>query len=264
MRCLSASRWQVYGDKDMKLSDVLRRGLSLPVLVMVFLFLATACGASGEPTPTPEPELTLERVLESAGGKLAAMSTAKFEMIDEMESGAQFFRTTLKSVEGEIRSPDAARMLVDVEAPAMGFVEIEILAVKDLAYMKFSKDAPWVPLSIDQVPFNFGGIGITLSELLPIIRDAAITGLESIEGVQTIRIEGNIVSEELSDLITSVDSGHPITLTFWIGAVDHTLRQLTIAGKIFNGDAPETRRRVIIRDINLPVDIQLPDIATGP
>ena len=132
-------------------------GLSLPVLVMVFLFLATACGASGEPTPTPEPELTLERVLESAGGKLAAMSTAKFEMIDEMESGAQFFRTTLKSVEGEIRSPDAARMLVDVEAPAMGFVEIEILAVKDLAYMKFSKDAPWLSLPIDQVPFNFGG-----------------------------------------------------------------------------------------------------------
>ncbi len=69
------------------------------------------------------------------------MSTAKFHMIDEMESGAKFFGTTLKTVDGEVKSPDSVRMLVDVEAPGLGFVEIEILAVWDLAYMKFSKDA---------------------------------------------------------------------------------------------------------------------------
>ena len=60
------------------------------------------------------------------GEKLAAISTAKFQMVDEMETGAKFFGATLKTVEGEVKSPDGARMLVDVEVPAMGFVEIEI------------------------------------------------------------------------------------------------------------------------------------------
>ena len=75
-----------------------------------------------------------------------------------------------------------------------------MLAVGDQAYMKFSKDAPWTPLPLDQVPFNFGGIGITLSDLLSTIKDGAIAGRESVLDTQTIRVEGTIASEELSGL----------------------------------------------------------------
>ena len=32
--------------------------------------------------------------------------------------------------------------------------------------MKFAKDAPWVPLPLDLVPFNFAGLGPTLRDLL--------------------------------------------------------------------------------------------------
>ena len=191
------------------------------------------------------------------------MSSAKLQMVDELESGAQFFGTTLKSMEAEIQSPHSARMLVDVVAPSLGFVEIEILAVGDQAYMKFSKDAQWLPLPLEQVSFNFGAVGVTLSEVLPIMKNVAITGRESLGGAQTIRVDGNIVSEELSDLITSVDSGHLITLTFWLDEVEHTLRQLRIAGKIFDADAPGTKRLVTISGLNVPVDIQVPDIAAG-
>ena len=186
------------------------------------------------------------------------MSSAKLQMVDELESGAQFFGTTLKSMEAEIQSPHSARMLVDVVAPSLGFVEIEILAVGDQAYMKFSKDAQWLPLPLEQVSFNFGAVGVTLSEVLPIMKNVAITGRESLGGAQTIRVDGNIVSEELSDLITSVDSGHLITLTFWLDEVEHTLRQLRIAGKIFDADAPGTKRLVTISGLNVPVDIQVP------
>ena len=248
----------------MNLSRTLRRGLSIAVLVTGLLFLTAACETEPvAPTPTPEPELSLGDLLSSAGQKLAAMSTAKFHMIDEMESGAQFFGTTLKTVDGAVKSPDSVRMLVDVEAPGLGFVEIEILAVGELSYMKFSKDAPWLPLPLDQVPFNFGGIGVTLSELLPVMKDTAIVGRESVRDAQAIRIDGNVASEEMSDLITSVDSGHAITLTLWLDEVEHTLRQLRIAGRLFDDDAPETSRLLTL-DINVPVDIQLPDIDSKP
>ena len=250
--------------RQVDLSEIVCRRLSITVLVMGLVFLAAACqsGPADAPSPTPEPELSLDDLLSSAGEELAAMSTVKFQMIDEMESGAKFFGTTLKSVEGEVRSPDSVRMLVDVEAPGLGFAEIEILAVGDLAYMKFSKDAPWAPLPPDQVPFNFGGIGVTLSELLPVMKNVAIMSRESVGSAQTIRIDGDVVSEETSDLITSVDSGHAITLTLWIDEVEHTLRQVRIAGQLFDDDAPETRR-LLTMDINVPVDIQLPDISSG-
>ena len=235
------------------------RRLSITVPVVGFLFLAAACEA--EPTPTPA--LSVDDVLSGAAKELATLSTAKFQMVDEMESGAEFFEMTLKSVEGEVRTADNFRMLVELVNPGLGFVEIEMMAVGEQAYMKFSEDAPWVPLPLDRIPFNFGGIGVTLSALLPIIKNAAITGRESVEGAQAIRIDGDIVSEELSDLITDVDSGHAITLSVWIDEVEHTLRQLRIDGRLYDDDAPETTRLVTIRDVNVPVDIQLPEIASG-
>ncbi len=153
---------------------------------------------------------------------------------------------------------------MDVVAPGLGFVEIEIVAVGDLAYMKFSKDAPSLPLPVSQVPFNFGGIGVALSELLPNIKNADITGEESVGGAQTIRIDGDIVSEQMSDLVTSVDTGHAITLTLWIDEVEHTLQQLRIACQLFDDDALETKRLLHITDVDVPVDIQLPDTPSGP
>ncbi len=245
----------------MNLSKTLRRGLSITVLMVAFLFLVAACGGESTPTPTPTPKLS--DLLSSAGEKLAAMSTAKFKMVDELESGAKFFGTTFKSMEADVKTPDSFRMVVDVVAPGFGFVQIEMLAVGDQAYLKISKDAPWAPLPLDQVPFNFGGLGMTLRDMLSTIKDGVITGREALLDTQTIRVEGNLTSEELSGLITSVDSGHSVALTLWIDEAEHTLQQIRIAGQIYDEDAPETIRILTIEAIDLPVDIQLPDVVSG-
>ena len=194
---------------------------------------------------------------------MAAMITAKFGMVDETESGAKFFDTTLKSMEAEVRSPDSFRMLVDVVAPAFGFVEIEMMAVGDQAYMKFSKDAPWAPLPLEQVPFNFSGLGPSLRDVLARLEDTAIDGRESIGDAQTFRVEGNITSDDLLDLVTNADPGHAMTLTLWIDEADHILRQLRIAGQIYDDDGPGTTRLLIIHGIDIPVDIQLPEVGSG-
>lgn len=235
------------------------RGLPVAALAAAFLFLAAAC--SSEPTPTPE--LSVDDVLSGAATELAALSTAKFRMVDEMESGAKFFEMTLKSVEGVVKTPDSFSMQVNVVNPGLGFVKIGMMGVGEQAYMQFSEDAPWLPLPLEQVPFNFGGIGVTLSELLPVVRDPAITGRESVEGAQAIRIDGDITSEELSNLITDADPGHPIVLTLWFDEASHMLRQLRIGGQLYDDDAPETTRLVNIDDINAPVDIRLPETASG-
>ena len=141
--------------------------------------------------------------------------------------------------------------------------EVEILAVDEQAFMKFSRDAPWLPLPLDQVPFDFRAVGVSLSEIVRNITDPSVTGEETVLGRPTIRLEGQVVSDDLATLITSTDPGHPVSLTLWVEEADHTLRQLLITGRLFNDDAPETRRLVIISGINVPVDIQLPDVASG-
>ena len=215
------------------------------------------------PTPTPTSAPTMDELLASVGEKLAAMSTARFRMIDETESGAPFFGTTFKSLEGEVKSPDSFRMLVKVVAPGLGFVEIEMMAVGDQALLKFSEDAPWTPLPLAQVPFNFGGIGVSLSGILADLKNITIVEGEMLGDTRTIRIDGNTSSDGMSELITSADPGHSIALTFWVDEVEHTLRQLRITGKLFNDDAPETQRLLDISGVNVPVDIQLPELESG-
>ena len=160
----------------MNSSRIARLRLSTSVVVMAFLLLAAGCNEEPE-----EPELSLDELLASTGEELAAMSSVKFEMIDEMESGAEFFGATLKKVEGEVSNPDSVRLLVDV-VTGLGFAKIEIVAIGEESYIKFSRDAPWTPLPLEQVPFNFVGLGVTLSDLLPVMENPTIVGRESIEG----------------------------------------------------------------------------------
>ena len=252
----------------MNMSKTLRRGLSFAALLMAFLLSAAACGGESTPTATPPtaiPTPTLSDVLTNAGENMAAMSSAKFDMVDEKESGAKFFETTFKSLEAEVKAPDSFRMLVDVVSPAFGFIEIEMMAVGEQAFIKFSKDAPWAPLPLDGVPFNFSGLGMTFSEVIHMIRDGdgAITGSDSVLGAQTIRVQGTVQSEQLTNFITDVDAGHSITLTLWIDEAEHFLRQLRLAGQLYDDDGPETTRLVTINAINVPVEIELPDLGSG-
>lgn len=250
----------------MNLPASLRRRLSI-ALLGVALLSAAACGADPTPTPaptaTPTPALTWDGLASSVGVKLTAMASAKFTMIDENESGAPFFNMEFKGMEAEVgSSPDSMRMLVDVVAP-LGFVTIEMVAIGQDAYMKFSEDAPWAPLPINQVPFNFYGLGATMSALVANIENGAITGRETVDGAPTIRAEGDLTSDDLSGLITSASPGHPLSVVLWINEGHHTLRQLRVTGRIFDDDAPETQRLIGLGDYNAPVNIQLPDVADG-
>ena len=277
----------------MILEWISKLGLSTALLAACMLILLAACGSestpadapeavssspspSGQtpgaaltpeptatPTPPPTPTLTVEeqlsQLLPSVEEKLASLTTATFDMVDEAESGAPFFGTTFKSLSGQVKTPDRFWMLVKVVAPGFGFVEIEMTAVGEKAFIKFSNDAPWTPLPLEQVPFNFGEIGVALAGLLPALSNVSLTGPETAGITGVIGIAGTIASEGMSGLITGVDAGHAVTLTFWVDEAEHTLRKFRIAGRLFDGDAPETVRFLDITGINVPVDIQLPE-----
>ena len=271
-----------------------RFGLPIALSAAVFVLLIVACGSDSASTEAPEavatsvpssaktpgstptpdatpthlptPTLTAEEqlsdLLSRVEWKLGAMSTATFDLVDVHESGAPFFRTTFRSLTGIVKSPHSFWMQVNVVAPGFGLLKIEMTAVGEEAYMKFSEDAPWTPLPLEQVPFNFGEIGLQLSRMVPALTGVSLLGPEPVEDTQIIGFEGHTSSDVLSGLITGVDPGHTITLTFWVDEAEHTLRKFSIAGKLFNEDGPETVRLLDVTGVNVPVDIRLPEAAT--
>ena len=217
--------------------------------------------ATSTPVPTPEPQAA--DVLAAAAANIAAMSSATFSMSDETESGALFFGTTFKSMEAVVQTPNDFRMQVDVVAPGFGFVEIEIIKVGEEAVMKFSKDAPWIALPPEQVPFNFAGLALVFGNLPSTVQSVAMKGTETVQGSEAVLVEVVVPSDSLLELITSGDPGNEITITMWIDESEMVLRQMRLAGQIYNDDAPETTRLITLEDINSPVDIELPDVPSG-
>ena len=227
------------------------------------------------PTPTPEPTPTAtadpaaaaaaeaEQLLAAVAQNLSTMSTAKFSMVDETESGAPFFGATLKRMEAVVKAPDSLRMKVDVVAPGFGFVKVEIVQVGDQAFIKLTEEAPWLQLPQDQVPFDFAGIAQLFGSLPGEVEDLTVTGQETVQGAPATVLEGVVQSEALSDLITTAEPGHPVNLTLWIDPEQAVLRQVRLEGQILTLDDPGTSRLITIEDINVPVDIELPDLTAG-
>ena len=242
-------------------NTVPRRIRPITGLLIVVLMLLAACAEESAPTTT-EP-LGVDEILTEVGTKVAAVSTARFVLVDELETGAPFLGTALKRMEAVAETPNNFQMLADVEAPVFGFVQVQIVKVGDQTVMKLYEGAPWSPLSPDQVPFDFEGLGAVFSDLPTKISEAAIAGQEVLDGVQTIRIEGSTSSDHLAPLITSADPGHTVDLTLWVEETTFDLRQVRIAGQLYDDDAPETTRLLTLDDVNQPVDIQLPDNSAG-
>ena len=203
----------------------------------------------------------MSELLAGVGEKLASMSTARLKFVDVEESGAEFFGFTFKSMAVEIEAPSTSRMVVEVDAPLFGTTQIEIVAVEDQAYVKLPPGATWTTFSVGQLPFNLGGLGGALAELLPLVQSAAvIAGQETVMGTETIRVETRVASDDLSAIVPTVELGYEVGLILWIDTAELQLRQVRIDGQLFKDDAPETQRLLTFEAINIAVDIQIPDV----
>ena len=162
-------------------------------------------------------------------------------------------------------APSDSRMVIELISPVVGVVPIEIVVVEEQAYIKLSPISPWTIFPEDQLPFDLGGLGTALRDTLPAVRFATIagTGTESILGIDTVRVDGSIASEGLSEFFPAVDSGLEVGLSLWIDESELTLRRVGIYGQLYQGDAPETERLLTIEAINIPIDIQVPDLESG-
>ena len=203
-------------------------------------------------------------LLAGVGETMATVSTARVSLVDVRQTGAKFFGLTFKSMQVEIVAPSSSRMVIELVSPIGGVAPIEIVVVDDQAFIKVSPISAWTSIPVEQLPFDLGGLGTALRDTLPNVQDATISGRESVRGVQLIRIDGSIASEALEGFFPAADPGHVVGLSLWVDESALTLRVVGINGQVYNSDSPDTSRIMTIEAINIPIDIQVPDVGSGP
>ena len=169
----------------------------------------------------------------------------------------------MKQVKGQVDMPDKFRINVEaVSSLPRSFVEVDIVAVRDQAYMTdiIHRDK-WLLIELSALPFNFADLGRTLSGIVQSLQAPRIDGSDTVNGVPSWRIVGTVSSESLDTLVTAAEEGYRVALEVWIGQPQGLLRKVRIKGQILSTDLPDLVRVLTIHGFDQPVEITIPSIS---
>jgi hypothetical protein len=169
----------------------------------------------------------------------------------------------MTKVSGEVSIPDRFKVTVEAESEfPKSYLEISIITIDDDAYMTDIFTGRWNRISAGTLPFNLSGLGQTLAGIIDSVQQPRAVRTERLNGIDTVLIKGQIVSENLSELVPGSAEGFPVELEFWLDQ-DGLLQQVLIIGRVVATDIPETVRKLTLENINQPVTIEPPGDAPG-
>jgi len=224
---------------------------------MVSVLLA-ACD-SGEETQSEFPDIDPAPAMVRAVAQLLDMESASFTLDHLKGSTVLVPGVLMTKVSGEVSIPDRFSVTVEAESESpKSYIEISIITIDDTAYMTDILSGRWNQISADSLPFNLSGLGQTLADIVNAVREPTGVGEEEMHGVDTLHIEGQIDSEDLSELVPGAGQGFPVQLELWLDRNQGLLQQVHIIGRVVPTDETNTLRQLTLEDINQPVVIEPP------
>jgi hypothetical protein len=170
----------------------------------------------------------------------------------------------MTKVSGEVSIPDRFRVTVEAESEfPKSYIEINIISIDDTAYMTDIFSGRWNQISVGSLPFNLSGLGKTLADIVEAVEMPRVLGEERLRGVNTLHIQGEVASEDLSELVPGSGDGFPVRLDLWLDRSQGLLQQVHIIGRVVPSDVPNTFRELTLEDINQPVNIEAPGNTSG-
>ena len=234
-------------------------------VALLMVGLLAACGTDLA-TETPEDGVEVDPgpVLEQAVTQLLALESASFSLNHLKGSTALVPGVSMTKVSGEISIPD--RFSVTVEAQSefpKSYLEISIVRIEDTAYMTSIFGGGWNQISPDSLPFNLFGLGQTLAGIMDAMQAPQVLGEERLNGIDTLYIGGAIDSQDLAQLVPGAGEGFPVGLELWLDQSRGLLQKVLIVGRVVPMDDTDTVRELTLRDINQPVNIEVPGDVSG-
>ncbi len=221
--------------------------------------LVSACGSSAPTAPLDGVTgIDIEVAMPQAVDQLLALRSAAFSL-EHLEGSTVLVPGVLMTkVSGVVSIPDRFEVTVEAESEfPKSYLEISIITIDDTAYMTDIFTGRWNKISAGSLPFNLTGLGQTLADIIDAVQEPRAVRAERLNGIDTVLIKGQIVSEDLSELVPGSAEGFPVELELWLER-DGLLRQVLIIGRVVATDGPDTVRKLTLDNINQPVEIEPP------
>lgn len=248
------------GHRQPKLARVFPLAASMG---MILSLMALGCGAGdrhtpAEPTPTP---LAVREALRGAVTELLQLESAAFTL-EHLKGTTVLIAGLLemRKASGVVVVPDKFRLTVEGETTfPRSFVEIGVVTIGDTAYMTDIITGRWLEVPLESLPLNPVNLGWTLAGIIEAVESPVVVGTARLNGIDTRLVRGRIQSEDLAGLVPGAGEGFSVELDLWLEKSRHLLIQVLISGMVVSTDQPDTVRRLILDDINIPVDISPPE-----
>ena len=225
--------------------------LTLLVALASVALLLVACGGEGDDHAT---EVDVAALLLASADRMEQEPAFHFEL--EMENGRiQIVRgINIERAEGDIAAADRVHFLVEARVGPL-LAKIELIVLPDEGWITDPITGRWEREDVDVAQFFDPADGITA--VMRTITDAEITGTESIDGIQTYRLESTIASELLT-LFGNPQSGVELQLRAWVGVDDPLVYRIEVVGGVMAREEDDLIRRLNLSQFGADFDIQPP------
>jgi len=218
-----------------------------------------ACGSDKATPPADGLEgIDAGWAMAAAVDELLALESASFTLEHLKGTTVLVPGVLMTKAFGEVEIPDRFRVTVEAESEfPKSYIQISIITIKDTAYMTSIISGEWIEVSADSLPFNLSDLGQTLADVVTAVQQPRALRKERVNGVDTVHVQGQMASNDLSALVLGAGDGFTVVVDFWL---DETglLRQVHINGRVIPTDDVDTVRQLILDDINQPVSINPP------
>ena len=233
-----------------------------PLVAALLITAAMALSCGSDPTRELAPSLDAKGTLREAVTELMALESAAFTLEHISGSTALIpgFLEMFK-VSGVVDIPDRFELTVEAETiQPRSFVEVSVVTINAEAYMTDVISGKWLQVGSEVLPFTFSNFAQSLADIIEAVDAPTVVGTERLGESETNRIQGRIFSQDLGGLVPRAAKGLEVILDLWLEQSTNLLRQVLITGRVIASDEPETVRRLILDDVNLPVQISAPEV----
>ena len=229
-------------------------------LLLALLFAAVLTGCSQQPTATPTPSPTpvdpkaeLRRTVE----RLLALQSVSFVLDQTVGATLLAPGIEMNRAYGIVGVPGKYDVTVEAQVGNL-YVELGMASIDGVSYMTNPITGQWAEVPAEAIPINLLTLGTTLAGIVETVQTPELLSKSTLGDVGVYHIRGNILSEDLSDLVPGADDGHSVLLEMWMEQADGTLRKATIAGRVTDDDVSGALRVLTLDDIDQPVTIKPP------
>ena len=229
--------------------------------------LATTAAVSPTDAPTPTPMPDPVELVEETAANLLDLESMRFEMTHE-SGGIYIAIAAVKATRlvgawdhelGAEVSVDAYLVNSPDDPPEQGtHVEIQFIVSPDGYFVTDPVSGAWAKRPVEHLAMPIDRANHAFVDMLTLTENPQLTGQETVDGVESYRIEGRAPASVMEWMLFTAEEGQYVDVVFWSDVERKLLRKIRISGAIGNFDAPGTVREMVLSDINGPVDITPP------